>query len=157
MNHHNIDICPEPKNVSVRYVNEPELVDKTLYEYCETDEAMRNIDKTEDNIRVFVPLDINKGAIIRRISSVIQLYSEATEENEMSFASGIQSVISQLEIYDQIWFVREYSGKGKHSRKAVVLAENIIKKLEDIPVIDAELFPTDIIEELTEEYLTEGN
>lgn len=153
MKHHEIDVWTEPKDKSVRFINETELIDRTLLEYCETDDEIRNIDKTEDNIRVYVPLDINKGAILRRISSVIRRYGEATEENEMLFSSDIQSIISQLEIYDQIWFVREYPEKGKHSRKALELAENIINKLEDISVIDAELFPMDIIEELTEEYL----
>ena len=38
-----------------------------------------------NNIRVYVPLDLNRRLILRRLSRVINHYKEANEKNEIAF------------------------------------------------------------------------
>lgn len=38
-----------------------------------------------DSIRVYVLIDINRNAILRRLDDVIMRYGEANEENELLF------------------------------------------------------------------------
>lgn len=115
----------------------------------------REPDEKEDNIRIYVPMDLNKDAILRRLDNIIGLYGEAREDNEIEFSIDVGMIISQLEIYDQIWFVRHMPKKGEHSREAKELVTEIIARLEDIPDGCAECFPFELIDELKQEYLTD--
>ena len=56
MEHH------EPSEKAPLYVNEPCLVDITLQEYSNIAAML----KQEDNVRIYVPLDLNANAILRR-------------------------------------------------------------------------------------------
>ena len=67
----------------------------------------------------------------------------------------VEMLISQIEIYDQIWYVRHISQNGEHSLEAKELMEEFIEKLEEIPDGDAECFLFEIIDRLREEYLGE--
>lgn len=91
----------------------------------------------------------------RRLDNIIGLYGEAREDNEIEFSIDVGMIISQLEIYDQIWFVRHMPKKGEHSREAKELVTEIIARLEDIPDGCAECFPFELIDELKQEYLTD--
>lgn len=63
-------------------------------------------------------------------------------------------LISQIEIYDQIWYVRHMSAaKGEHSAEAVELIKEFIARLEEIPDGGAEIFPFELIDELKQEFL----
>ena len=110
-------------------------------------------DENEDNIRIYVPLDLNKDAILRRLDSVIFHYGEANEANEFNFAQDVEMLISQIEIYDQIWFVRHVPEKRDHSQEAKELVKEFIARLEEIPDGCAEMFPFDMIDRLKKEYL----
>lgn len=112
-------------------------------------------DEEKDNIRIYAPLDLNKKAILRRLDSVICHYEEANEGNEADFAQDVEMLLSQIEIYDQIWYVRHMPKDGEHSLEAKDLVEEFIAKLEDIPDGCAECFPFEIIDRLREEYLGE--
>ena len=153
MEHHSLDPYPEPKDKSPLYINEPWLIDKSLLEYP----RHREPDEKEDNIRIYVPMDLNKDAILRRLDNIIGLYGEAREDNEIEFSIDVGMIISQLEIYDQIWFVRHMPKKGEHSREAKELVTEIIARLEDIPDGCAECFPFELIDELKQEYLTDNS
>ena len=107
----------------------------------------------DDNIRVYLPMDICISSILRRLADVISHYGPATESNELDFSYDVSSLISQIEIYDQVWFVRHCPKHGRHSAEAVDLVKEFVNKLEDIQVHDAELFPYDTIVELKKEYL----
>lgn len=131
----------------------PWLIDKSLLEYP----RHREPDEKEDNIRIYVPMDLNKDAILRRLDNIIGLYGEAREDNEIEFSIDVGMIISQLEIYDQIWFVRHMPKKGEHSREAKELVTEIIARLEDIPDGCAECFPFELIDELKQEYLTDNS
>lgn len=149
MQHHNLDPYPDPKDKGPLYINEPWIADKTRAEYPKDSE----IDKKDDNVRIYVPLDLNKDAILRRLDWIISHYGEANEENEIEFSADVSALVSQLEIYDQVWFVRHMPKEGEHSAEAVALVKEFVAKLEEIPDGCAECFPFETIDELKAEYL----
>lgn len=146
MIHHKLDVKPIPEEVL--YVNEPELVDRLLF-----DLRPEKPEEQYDNIRIYVPLDLNKEAIIRRLEDIVSIYKEVTYNNECSFCLTVNMLIQQIEIYDQIWRVRTLSESGNHSSKAIELVKEFIDVLESIPDRCAEYFPYDVIDELKKEYL----
>ncbi len=73
----------------------------------------KNPDEQDDNVRVYVPLDLNKEAILRRLHRVIYQYGEANEGNEVEFSKDVDMLINQIEIYDQIWYVRHMPEEGR--------------------------------------------
>lgn len=149
MQHHNLDPYPIPKEKSPLHINEPWLIDKSLLE----NSPCRESDEKEDNVRVYIPMDLNKDAILRRLDMVIEHYGEANERNEIDFSIDVNLIISQVEIYDQIWYVRHMPREGTHSKEAISLVEEFVARLEDIPDGCAECFPFETIEELKREYL----
>ena len=62
MEHHRLDPYPIPKERTPFYVNEPWLADKTLLELPPDRES----DRKEDNVRIYIPMDLNREAILRR-------------------------------------------------------------------------------------------
>ena len=149
MTHHQLDVYPIPREKSPHFINEPWLVDKSLLEYP----LSREPAKPADNLRIYVPVDLNKEAILRRLSYLVYHYGEANEKNESEFRMDVDMLISQIEIYDQIWFVRHMPKESRHSREAVELVREFVAKLESIPDGCAECFPFETIEELKKEYL----
>ena len=145
--HHILDITSVPS--SVTYVNEPSLVDIHSPDF----------DNTPDNIRIYVPIDINQDAILRRLRDLISKYGEANEGNESDFSCDVGQLVSQIEIYDQIWIVREMeqslvNSKGRrHSLRTRKLVTAFVKALEEIPDGCAECFPFEMIDNLRGEYL----
>lgn len=148
MTHHKLDIKPVPEQVL--YVNEPELIDRSLFN-LRPDKPEEQV----DNIRIYVPLDLNREAIIRRLEDIIEVFEEVNYNNEGNFYVTVGMLIQQIEIYDQIWTVRNLSDSNKHSKKTVELVEEFIAVLESIPDKCAEYFPNDVIEDLRKEYLTD--
>ena len=73
----------------------------------------------------------------------------------INFKLDILRLISQVEIYDQIWYVRDIPKEGKHSRKSKELVVELITRLEDIPDGGAECFPFEMIDMLKSEFFTE--
>lgn len=43
----------------------------------------------KDNVRIYIPMDLNREAILRRLDRVIAHYGETTEENEMDFSVDV--------------------------------------------------------------------
>ena len=148
MEHHRLDPYPIPKDKTPLCINEPWLIDKSLLEYP----PRREPDDKEDNVRIYIPMDLNRDAILRRLDTVIAHYGEANESNELDFSVDVNMIISQLEIYDQVWYVRHMPPEGKHSREAISLAREFVARLEEIPDGCAECFPFEIIDELKREY-----
>lgn len=106
---------------------------KEIYKYGEevpVKVEYRKPENAEDNIRIYVPLDINKQAVLRRLDWFIMRYSEA---NENDFSFDVNMLLSQVEIYDQIWYVRHMSEGRKHSAEAIDLVKAIIERLKEIP------------------------
>ena len=74
-------------------------------------------------MRVYVPLDLNKATILRRLHRIIHQYGKANEGNEMVFSMNVNILINQIEIYDQILYVRHMSEAGRHSKEAKILGQ----------------------------------
>jgi hypothetical protein len=150
LEHHDLDISPIPKETAPLFINEPWLIDDSQYELfrCNKDPEC-----SDDNVRVYIPLDINKKAILRRLDRIIARYGEANEKNEAAFSADVCRLISQIEIYDQVWCVRHLPSAGTHSIDAVELVKEFISKLERIPDGCAETFPFELVEELKGEFL----
>ena len=81
-----------------------------------------------------------------------------TESNESAYYSGVRKIITQLEIYDQVWVARKVeesvqkeNGGERRSRKGIELAGKIVKYLEENEGT-AECFPYDEIEKLRETF-----
>ena len=161
MEYHNLDIYPEPQDKKPLFINEPWLVDPSFY-YLE-----KMPEEQVDNVRVYVPLDISAEDILRRLSVFVYHYGEANEDNESDFSNDVRGLVSQIEIYDQVWMAREQGAPAeqnrsyredwerKHSPKTVDLVKRFVEELEAIPDGCAELFPFELIDELKEEYLAE--
>lgn len=148
--HHRIDPAPVPEEVI--YINETWIADSTISPIIEGKYQPEDLEDTSaDNIRVYVPLDINCEAVLRRLAAIIYKYGEANEDNEMSFQSEVCSLISQIEIYDQIHYGRG-GAEGKHSEEGRRLVRDFVKQLKEIPDGCAEIFPFELIDELEEEY-----
>lgn len=99
MTHHKLDIKPVPEQVL--YVNEPELIYRSLFNL-----RPYKPEEQVDNIRIYVPLDLNREAIIRRLEDIIEIFEEVNYNNEGNFYVTVGMLIQQIEIYDQIWTVR---------------------------------------------------
>ena len=91
--------------------------------------------------------------ILRRLSEVISRHGEASEKNEADYIYDVVMLISQIEIYDQVWFARHMPKEGKHSAEAIELVKEFVQKLEEIEVYDAETFPYSTIDKLKMEFI----
>ena len=140
---------PIPKDKEPLFVNDPSLTDHTLSEEAFSDKSYIAAD---DNVRVYVPLDLSKEAILRRIDEIIARYGEATEANEFNYLSEIERVIAEIEIYDRIWYLRHMPEEGDHSSEGNSVISEVIAKLEEIPDGCAETFPFELIAELRSEW-----
>ena len=178
--HHNLDIKPIPEQVL--YINEPEITGmfcgcgpeympnwERLFEKShDGDNAARYAGQSPDHVRVYVPLDLSKECILAYFRAVLTCFGHADERNEMEFSSSIEQVITRLEIYDQVWYVREMSKPWKddsacpdgsaqtsrHSRHATEIARVIVDELLQVANdgCSAELFPYQTIDMLCREY-----
>jgi len=161
--HHNLDIHPIPEDVL--YVNELSLAGKVPYELKDTMEkaitgkcAKDGGVLPDDNVRIYVPMDLNADIIMWRLYSLQNSLGYPTEKNESAYSSGVSKVISQLEIYDQVWAARNVgetvqkeNGGVRHSPQGIELARKIVKCLEDNEGT-AECFPYDEVEELRDAF-----
>lgn len=124
---------------------------------------LNSVSEEDDGFVISSKVKINPESILARLDSIIRHYGEATEENEFEFSSDVSELVSQIEIYDQAIInkykssetgeLSSYLGKNDHSKEAIELVEEFVDVLRDIPDGCAELFPFDMIDELTEEYL----
>lgn len=73
----------------------------------------------------------------------------------MDFNEDVSMILSQLEIYDRIWYIRHMPQEGEHSKRNYSCERICCRNLEAIPDGCAEKFPFDMIEELKREYLGE--
>ncbi len=107
-----------------------------------------------DNVRIYAPIDLNRKAILRRLDRIIASYGEANEGNEMEYDSDVSMLVSQIEIYDQICYVRHTSSENSHSDEGVSLVKEFVARLEAIPDGCAECFSFELIDKLKREYFS---
>ena len=133
------NIYPEPRRVHPLYINEPELIDESI--------IFLKGHEPKDNIRIYVSLDLNKEAILRRLNRIRAKYNKVDWRNESAIFVEVTKLIKQIEIYDQVHFVRNIAGLNGHSVEARELVIEFIKELEGINSV-SHTFPYMIIEEL---------
>ena len=140
------------------FINEPWLIDESIYfETAKQMMAAREPEEQPDNRRVYVPIDLNKAAFLRRLDHILAKYPDITWRNESNVYTEVQKIISQIEIYDQLWFVREGNYKTDengmicgHSQHVTEVIKDFISRLEAVDT--CEDFPYNIIDELKKEY-----
>lgn len=145
-----LDPYPIPKEESPLFINVPWLVDTSIDVECS---SSTQPEEENDNRRVYVPIDLNKKAILRRLDEIIRRYGSANERNELDFSLDVRRLLYQVEIYDRICFVRHMPENRKHSQEGISLIQDFVKRLKEIPDECAECFPFEMIEELRNEYL----
>lgn len=91
MEYHRLDTYPIPKDKAPLYVNEPQLIDSSIMEVLPD---TRELEPQEGNVRVYIPLDINRKAVLRRLQMTIARYGEANEKNESDFQMDVEVLIS---------------------------------------------------------------
>ncbi len=162
--HHDIDNKPIPERVL--YVNDP-LITTIAEPYSTVSDlqiAKSAKNKAEggilpnDTIRVYAPMDLNHSSILQELYAVYDLLGSPNEDNEMDFFFLINKIIQKLEIYDQIWVVRDLKNticmkKSNivHSQQGMALVKEIIAYLEKDEGL-ANTFPFEIIDQLKEEW-----
>ena len=159
--HHALDV--EPVSEKALYVHESDLADPSQADVPVPSTAQgKPLDRRErlqlelrsqpeDNVRVYIPLDINENAILRRLHHIFWKYGDVSEANEAPFRSEVETLVSQVEIYDQVWFVRDGDSGNHHSGKATALVQEMCSWLMEHPGC-GETFPMDLVEELRREY-----
>ena len=153
MKTHRLDLYPIPTDQRAVFINEPWLLDPTI----EETEERRNPDVQADNSRVYIPLDINSHAILRRLDGIITTFETINTQNVSAFRSAIHRLILQIEIYDQMRGVRELVDPGQHSPSALQMLPEFIRRLEAVPKeADAGSFPEDVIEKLRADFFGES-
>lgn len=140
--HHTLDIHPFPKDVL--YINEFELVDvvNTYDSQKKHDKALSGKCKKEggvlpdDNVRIYVPIDLNADYIINRLRDILASFGSPSENNESALTVEVGKLVAQLEIYDQACTVRNLKNAYRntpdsdlHCTQGKELAKNFIAVL----------------------------
>ena len=140
--HHTLDIHPFPKDVL--YINEFELVDvvNTYDSQKKHDKALSGKCKKEggvlpdDNVRIYVPIDLNADYIINRLRDILASFGSPSENNESALTVEVGKLVAQLEIYDQACTVRNLKNAYRntpdsdlHCTQGKELAKNFIAML----------------------------
>lgn len=161
--HHKLDVKPIPEKVL--YINELDLATPITYQRIKDyEKALEG--KTisnggvlpDDNVRIYVPMNLNAEEIMQRLNFVYLTFGSPTERNESSYNQAVRQLVSQLEIYDQVWVARDLAhavqkenGGIVHSERGIELARKMVEYLlEDEG--SAECFPFEIIDELKEAF-----
>lgn len=61
----------------------------------------------DDNVRIYVPMDLNADKIMWRLYRIYMALDDPDYHNELEFSTAVGIIVSQLEIYDQVWVVRD--------------------------------------------------
>ena len=94
--------------------------------------------------------------VLNRLQQIYQIMESPDDTNELEFSYQVGKIISQLEIYDQVWVARDLGNAVRieerfHSKNGIELAGKIVGVLlEDEGC--AERFPYDVVDELKKEF-----
>lgn len=156
--HHDLDIHPIPEKVL--YINDLSIAD-TAFGYETKKQHQKAITGkihanggilADDNVRIYIPLDLNADQILSRLQQIYRVMGNPNDMNEMEFSCEVGKIISQLEIYDQVWVARDLKNAVRieeriHSTKGIELTKKIINVLMEDEGC-AECFPYDVVDEL---------
>ena len=160
--HHDLDIHPIPEKVL--YINDLSIAD-IAFGYETTKQHQKALTGkihsdggilADDTVRIYVPLDLNADQILSRLQQIYRVMGSPNDMNEMEFSYEVGKIISQLEIYDQVWVARDLENAVRikehlHSKNGIELAGKIVSVLlEDEGC--AERFPYDVVDKLKMEF-----
>ena len=77
---HTLDTFPNPKDKQQLFVNEPWIIDRSMEWIMETGYSPEPL-PDYDNIRIYIPKDLNEKAVLHRLNYIIHHYGEANEKN----------------------------------------------------------------------------
>ena len=60
------------------------------------EKVSEELDPNPDNVRVYLPLDLNAEAILRRLRYVIYRYGEVNEANESNYSADVYDWSARL-------------------------------------------------------------
>lgn len=113
----------------------------------------------DDNVRIYVLMDLNADKIMWRLYRIYMVLDDPDYHNETEFSTAVGIIVTQLEIYDQVWVARDAAhavqkseGGVYHSQKGIELAKKIIEYLEENEGC-AECFPYETIDKLKDEFI----
>lgn len=113
----------------------------------------------DDNVRIYVLMDLNADKIMWRLYRIYMVLYDPDYHNETEFSTAVGIIVTQLEIYDQVWVARDAAhavqkseGGVYHSQKGIELAKKIIEYLEENEGC-AECFPYETIDKLKDEFI----
>ena len=101
--HHDLDICPIPEKVL--YINNLSIADTALGYETEQQHQKALTGKVhtdggilpDDNVRIYVPLDLNSDQILNRIQQIYRVMGSPNDMNEMEFSyEGVGKIINVL-------------------------------------------------------------
>lgn len=159
---HNLDIHPIPEKVL--YINELGIADTAFYYNTEEQHQKVLTGRTrtnggilpDDNCSGLCTAGLKCYSDIERLQQIYQIMESPDDTIELEFSYQVDKIISQLEIYDQVWVARDLGNAVRieehlHSKKGIELAGKIVSiLLEDEGC--AERFPYDIVDELKMEF-----
>ena len=160
--HHDLNIHPIPEKVL--YINDLSIAD-TAFGYETEEQHQKALTGkihanggilADDNVRIYVPLDLNADQILSRLQQIYRVMGSPNDMNEIEFSYEVGKIISQLEIYDQVWVARDLKNAVRieerlHSTKGIELTKKIINVLMEDEGC-AEYFPYDVAGELKAEF-----
>ena len=101
---------------------------------------------------VYYKIEVSPELILSRLHRLEMIYHMATESNEFCISDDVCHLLEQIAVWDRTMKRRD-SIKAKHHPDTIEFMREFIKALEEFPDGGAELFPFEMIDELTKEYL----
>ena len=126
----------------VTYMSELE----TPVQFCEKDR------KREEHPPVYYKIEVSPELILTRLRRLEMIYHMATESIEYCISEDVQHLTEQIAAWDRTMKRRD-SIKAKHHPETIAFMREFIKALEEFPNGGTELFPFEMIDKLTKEYL----
>ena len=108
--------------------------------------------KWEEHPPVYYKIEVSPELILTRLHRLEMIYHMATESNEYCISEDVQHLLEQIAVWDRTMKRRD-SIKAKHHPETIEFMREFIKALEEFPNGGAELFPFEMIDKLTKEYL----
>lgn len=110
----------------------------------------------EDNVRIYVPMDVNQELILIKLESLFDELGELTWRNKMDYSIAVSKLIRLLELYDQSLIEQGnypvvQTGETIHSKLAIETAEKMCRILIRNEGT-GDMFPYEEIAELSKTY-----
>lgn len=108
----------------------------------------------EDNVRIYLPIDINAENIIRKLNRLYDQLGDVSEDNEWNYFIEVRKLIKFLTLYDSLLLEKKETeiiqiDDTVHAKLARETAREMVKIMMENEG-DAELFPYEECEELAD-------